>query len=181
MRGGLTVATPSDREIVMTRWFDAPRRLVWDAHTRCDLLKKWLFGPDGWELAVCEVDLTVGARYRYVWRQLTKTGDPEWCNPASPQKKEMAMGGVMREIVAPERLVQTEQFEDPWYPGEALDTMVLTEQDGRTLYTLTMLFESKEGRDIALKSGMESGMEMGFQRLDKIFAAMGAGEAAGAR
>lgn len=167
MRGSLTVATPSDREIVMTRWFDAPRRLVWDAHTRCDLLKKWLFGPDGWELAVCEVDLTVGARYRYVWRH--------------PQKKEMALSGVMREIVAPERLVQTEQFEDPWYPGEALDTMVLTEQNGRTLYTLTMLFESKKGRDIALKSGMETGMEMGFQRLDKIFAAMGAGGAGGAR
>jgi uncharacterized protein YndB with AHSA1/START domain len=167
MRNGLTVATPSDREIVMTRWFAAPRRLVWDAHTRCDLLKKWLFGPDGWELAVCEMELTVGARYRYVWRH--------------PKKKDIATGGVIRECAAPERLVTTEQFEDPWYPGEALQTMVLTEQNGRTLYTLTMRFESKEGRDIALKSGMESGMEMSFQRLDKIFAAMGAGAAGGAK
>jgi uncharacterized protein YndB with AHSA1/START domain len=167
MKTGLQVSTPSDKEILMTRVFDAPRRLVWDAHTRCDLLKKWLFGPDGWELAVCEVDLTVGGRYRYVWRH--------------PKKKEMALGGVMREIVTPERLVQTEQFEDPWYPGEALDTMVLTEQGGKTLYTLTMLFQSKEGRDIALKSGMETGMEMGFARLDKIFAAMGAGGAGDAR
>ena len=81
----------------------------------------------------------------------------------------------------PERLVTTEQFEEPWYPGEALNTMVLTEQNGKTLYTLTMRFESREGRDVALKSGMDTGMEMGFERLDKIFAAMGAGGAGGAR
>jgi len=157
----LQVTTPSDREIVVTRVFDAPRRLVFDAHTRCDLLKKWLFGPDGWELAVCEMDLQPGGRYRYVWRH--------------PKKKEMATGGVIREIVPPERLVTTEQFEEPWYPGEALNTMVLVEQGGKTTYTLTMLFESREGRDVALKSGMEQGMEMGFARLDKIFAALGAG------
>ncbi len=156
--GALQVSTPSDREIVITREFNAPRQLVWDAHTQCHLLKKWLFGPDGWELAVCEFDLQVGGRYRYVWRH--------------PQKKEMGMGGVFREIAAPERLVNTEQFEDPWYPGEALDTMMLTEENGRTKYMLTMLFASKEGRDVALKSGMETGMEMGFARLDKIFAAM---------
>ncbi len=157
----LQVTTPSDREIVVTRVFDAPRRLVFDVHTRCDLLKKWLFGPDGWELAVCEMDLQPGGRYRYVWRH--------------PKKKEMATGGVIREIVPPERLVTTEQFEEPWYPGEALNTMVLVEQGGKTTYTLTMLFESREGRDVALKSGMEQGMEMGFARLDKIFAALGAG------
>ncbi len=156
-QGKLQVSTPSDREILMTRTFSAPRQLVWDAHTKCDLLKRWLFGPDGWELAVCQMDLRVGGRYRWVWRH--------------PQKKEMATGGVFREIVAPERLVNTEQFEEPWYPGEAVNTMVLTEQAGKTLMTLTLLHESKESRDIALKSGMETGMEMGFERLDKIFAA----------
>lgn len=155
-QGKLQVSTPSDREILMTRTFSAPRQLVWDAHTKCDLLKRWLFGPDGWELAVCQMDLRVGGRYRWVWRH--------------PQKKEMATGGVFREIVAPERLVNTEQFEEPWYPGEAVNTMVLTEQAGKTLMTLTLLHETKESRDIALKSGMETGMEMGFERLDKIFA-----------
>lgn len=162
MKNRLQMATPNDREIVITRVFHAPRQLVWDAHTRCELLKKWLFGPDGWEMAVCEMEMRVGARYRYVWRH--------------PRKKEMALGGEICEIVAPERLVMTEQFEDPWYPGEALDTMVLREEGGKTTYTLTMRFESKEGRDVALKSGMDSGMEMGFERLDKIFAALSAGQ-----
>ncbi|MGH9788030.1 MAG: SRPBCC family protein [Candidatus Acidiferrales bacterium] len=154
--GALQVTTPTEREIVMTRVFDAPRRLVWDAHTRCELLKRWLFGPGDWSLAVCEVDLTVGGRYRYVWRH--------------PEKKEMGMGGVFREIVPPERLVATEKFDDSWYPGEAVNTLVLTEKGGKTTMTLALLYESRQARDVALKSGMEKGMEMGFDRLDKIFA-----------
>lgn len=160
MKSNLKVSTPNDREILMTREFHAPRQLVWDAHTKCELLKKWLFGPDGWALSVCEMDLRVGGKYRWVW--------------SHPQKKSMATGGVFREIAAPEKLVNTEQFEEPWYPGEALNTMVLTEQAGKTLLTWTLRYESKEGRDIALKSGMETGMEMGYERLDKIFASMAA-------
>lgn len=161
MTSKLQIETPSDREIVMTRVFSAPRRLVFDAHTRCDLLKRWLFGWDGWELAVCEVDLRVGGKYRYVWRH--------------PQKKEMGMGGVIREVSAPERLVTTEKFDDAWYPGESVNTMVLTEQAGKTTMLLTLLYESKQARDIAMKSGMETGMEVGFARLDKIFASQAAG------
>jgi len=154
----LRVTTPTDREIVVTRVFDAPRKLVFDAHTKCDLLKRWLFGPDGWSLAVCKVDLRVGGEYRYVWRH--------------PKKKEMGMGGVIREVVAPERLVATEKFDESWYPGESVNTLVLVEQGGKTMLTQTMLYESREARDVALESGMEEGMAMGYDRLDDIFASL---------
>jgi uncharacterized protein YndB with AHSA1/START domain len=154
----LQVTTPNDLEIHMTRVFDAPRQLVFDAHVKCELLKRWLFGPDGWELAVCEMDLRPGGKYRYVWRH--------------PKKKQMATGGIIREIVPPERLVTTEQFEDPWYPGEAVNTMTLVEKGGKTYLLQVMAFETREGRDIALKSGMDSGMEMGYARLDVIFAGL---------
>lgn len=157
MKNKLEVTTPSDREIVMTRVFDAPRLLVWDAQTKCELLKRWLFGPDGWSLAVCKMELRVGGAYRYVWRH--------------PEKREMGTGGVIRKIVPPERLVTTERFDDAWYAGEAVNTMVLIENQGKTTLTLTMLFESREARDMALKSGMEYGVALGYDRLDDIFAA----------
>jgi uncharacterized protein YndB with AHSA1/START domain len=155
--GTLQVTTPRDREIVMTRVFEAPRHLVFDAHTRPELLKRWLFGPDGWVLAVCEVDLRVGGRLRYVWRR---------------GQTQMGMSGVYREIVPPERLVATEKFDDAWYPGEAVGTMVFTEREGRTTLTYTMLYESREARDIALRSGMETGMEAGYDRLAAVLASL---------
>ncbi|HEY6546345.1 MAG TPA: SRPBCC family protein [Vicinamibacteria bacterium] len=156
----LQIATPTEREIVMTRAFDAPRRLIFDAHTKPELLKRWLFGPDGWSLAVCEMDLRPGGKYRYVWRH--------------PKKPEMGMGGIVREVVAPERLVTTERFDEAWYPGEAVNTMVLVEQGGKTTMTLTMAYESKEARDAALKSGMDKGMAEGFDRLDGVLASLAA-------
>jgi len=137
--GKLEVTTPSDREIAMTRVFDAPRRLVFDAFTRPELVRRWLLGPSGWTMPVCEIDLRVGGRYRYVWR---KPGVPD-----------MGMGGVFREIVTAERIVATESFDDTWYEGEALDTTVFDEQKGRTTVTMTMLLASKEIRDKILKSG----------------------------
>ncbi|MGH9367901.1 MAG: SRPBCC domain-containing protein, partial [Thermoanaerobaculia bacterium] len=66
--GGLKVTAPTEREIVMTRVFDAPRELVFDAHTKPELVKRWLLGPDGWSMPVCEIDLRVGGKYRYLWR-----------------------------------------------------------------------------------------------------------------
>ena len=105
------MTTPTEREIVMSRVFDAPRELVFEAWTKPELLKRWLGVRNGWELAECEVDLKVGGAYRFVWR--------------GPDGAEMGMGGVYREIVAPERLVSTEKFDDPWYEGEALDTLAL--------------------------------------------------------
>ena len=153
----LNVTLPSEREIAMTRVFHAPRRLVWEAHTKPELVQRWLLGPDGWSMPVCEMDLRVGGKYRWVWRR-DKDGT------------EMASGGVFQEIVAPERLVSTEQFEQAWYPGEGLNTLVLTEKDGKTTLTQTMLYESREIRDGVLKSGMESGVEASYDRLDEIFA-----------
>lgn len=153
----LQVTTPTDREIVMTRVFDAPRQLVFDAHTKPELVKRWLFGLDGWALAVCEIDLRVGGRYRYVWRQ-------------ERDGKEMGMGGVYREVVPPERIVSTEKFDDAWYPGEAVGTTVFLEQGGRTTLTYTMLYESREARDIALESGVD-GVATSYDRLEKLLQA----------
>jgi len=148
----LTLTTPTDREIVMTRVFNAPRHLVFEALTTPALLKQWLLGPPGWEMVVCDVDLRVGGAYRYVWRR-TSTG------------KTMAMGGVFQAIVAPERLVITERFDDPWYPGTGLSTTVLNEQNGSTTMVNTVLYESREARDTVMQSGMESGVAVSYDRL----------------
>ncbi|OLB86776.1 MAG: ATPase [Acidobacteria bacterium] len=153
--GNLKLTTRGDREIVITRVFDAPRKLVFDAFTKPELVKQWLLGPDGWSMPVCEIDLKVGGKYRYVWRR-DKDGT------------EMGMGGGYREIVAPERVVATEKFDQSWYPGEAVGTFVLVEQGGRTTLTQTILYESREARDGVLKSGMEKGVVASYDRLAKL-------------
>ena len=154
----LQVTTPSEREIAMTRAFDAPRRLVFDAWTKPELLKRWLGVRGGWSMVVCEVDLKVGGTYRFVWR--------------GPDGKDMGMGGVYREIVPPERLVATETFDDPWYPGEALDTTVLVEQGGKTTVTTTVLYASQEVRDGVLKSPMERGVAESYDKLAELLASL---------
>ena len=153
--GNLKLTTHGDREIVITRAFDAPRKLVFDAFTKPELVKRWLLGPDGWSMPVCEIDLKVGGKYRYVW-QRDKDGT------------EMGMGGVYREIVAPERLVATEKFDRSWYPGEAVGTFVLAEQGGKTTLTQTILYESREARDAVLKSQMEKGVVASYDRFAKL-------------
>jgi len=156
--GTLQVITPSEREIVMSRVFDAPRSLVFDAWTKPELLERWLGVRGGWSMVVCEVDLRVGGAYRFVWR--------------GPDGAEMGMGGVYREIVSPERLVATESFDDPWYPGEALDTTVLLEDGGRTTATTTVLYESKEIRDAVLESGMARGVAESYDVLAEYLASI---------
>ena len=151
----LQITTPSEREIAMIRVFDAPRTLVFDAHTKPELVKRWMLGPPGWSMPVCEIDLRVGGTYRYVWRH-DRDGTT------------MGMGGVYREIQAPERLVATEKFDESWYPGEAVDTIVLVEQGGKTTLTQTMRYESQETRDAVLKSPMEQGVAAGYDRLDSL-------------
>lgn len=150
----LQVTTPSDREIAMTRVFDAPRSLVFDAFTKPELLKRWLGFRGGWTFAVCEVDLKVGGKYRYVWR--------------GPKGQEMGMGGVFREIARPERIVCTEKFDDPWYEGEAIDTMTFVERNGKTTTTTTVLYASKKVRDAVLKSPMDKGVAEGYDNLDEV-------------
>jgi uncharacterized protein YndB with AHSA1/START domain len=161
--GALKVATPTDREIVFTRVFDAPRHLVFDAMTKPELLKRWLFGPPGWSFVVCEVDLRVGGAYRYVWR--------------GPDGAQMGMGGVHREVVVPERIVCTQLFDEDWTGGEAVGTLVLAERDGRTTMTNTILYSSREARDAVLKTPMEQGMAMGYDRLDELLASAPTGGA----
>jgi uncharacterized protein YndB with AHSA1/START domain len=151
--GTLKVTLPTDREIVLTRVFDAPRRIIFDAWTKPELLKRW-FGPRRWSLVVCEVDPKVGGKWRFVLR--------------GPDGKEMAMGGVYRELVPPERDVHTESFDD--YPGESLVTGVLTEHDGKTTMTATILYPSREVRDAVIKSGIEHGAAETYDKLAEMLA-----------
>ena len=158
--GNFKLTTRGDREIVMTRDFNAPRRLVFDAFTKPELVKQWLLGPPGWSMPVCEIDLKVGGAYRYVWRQ-------------DSDGAEMGMGGVFREIVPQERVVCTEVFDEAWYPGEALNTLLLSELGGKTTMTTTLLYQSREARDAVLKSGMEKGVAASYNRLAELFASRG--------
>lgn len=156
--GKLDADTPSDRELRFRRQFDAPAQLVFDAHTKPDLLKRWMLGPDGWIMAVCEVDLRVGGGYRIVWRHEVK-GD------------EMGLSGTYREIEAPRRLVNTELFDVDWTGGETLCTLLLDDVEGRTDMTLLILYPSEAARDGALQTGMMDGMEAGYVRLDQLVVA----------
>jgi uncharacterized protein YndB with AHSA1/START domain len=157
----LKITAPGERELVVTRTFDAPRRLVFDAWTRPELLRRWLSGPPQWSWVTCEVDLRVGGSYRFVWRN-------------DENGMQMGMGGVYREIAAPERLVATEKFDISWYPGEALGTIVLTEKQGVTTLTQTLLYESRAARDAVLQSPMEQGLAAGYDRLAEVLASIGA-------
>jgi uncharacterized protein YndB with AHSA1/START domain len=156
--GKLEITTPSDREIAMTRTFDAPRRLVFDAFTKPELIRRWLGVRAGWTMPVCEVDLRVGGKYRYVWR--------------GPKGNDMGMGGVFREIVAPERIVATEKFDDSWYAGEAVDTTVFVEKGGRTTVTMTVRYESKEARDGVLAGPMATGVGESYDKLAEYLASV---------
>jgi uncharacterized protein YndB with AHSA1/START domain len=156
--GKLEISTPSEREIAFTRIFNAPRQLVFDAWTKPELLKRWLYGPNGWSLATCEVDLRVGGRYRYVWHHTNGN--------------EMGMGGIYKEVMPPERLVNTQLFDQDWTGGEAVGTLVLTEKDGKTTTVNTVLYVSKQARDGALSTPMADGMEMGYVRMEDILAAL---------
>jgi uncharacterized protein YndB with AHSA1/START domain len=111
-------------------------------------------------MPVCEIDLRVGGTYRYVWRR-------------DSDGSEMGLGGVYREIVPQERIVSTEVFDKAWYPGEAVGTLVLTEQNGITTITQTVLYQSREARDGVLKSPMESGVAASYDRLAALVASLG--------
>ena len=149
----LNVTTPSDREIAMTRTFDAPRTRVFECFTVPALVRRWLLGPDGWTMPVCEIDFRVGGAWRYVWR--------------NADGREMSMSGEYREIAPPSRIVHVERF----MGGEAIVTTLFAEHAGKTMSTMTMLFASAQARDGALKSGMERGVEASYRRLEGILSA----------
>jgi uncharacterized protein YndB with AHSA1/START domain len=148
--GETTLTTPSDRELVVIRAFDAPRELVWETWTSPEHVPNWLLGPEGWTMPVCEIDLRPGGAWHFVWRRDDGT--------------EMEMRGEYREVVPPERLVNTEAWGGDW--PETLNTVVFDEDDGRTTVTVTTLYPSQEAREAAVATGMETGMNRSFDLLD---------------
>ncbi len=154
--GTLKVTTPTDREIVITRVFSAPRRMVWDALSKPDMIKRWLFGPPGWTMTVCDDDARVGGTFHWAW--------------SGPNGEQLAMRGVYREVTPPERIVRTESFEFGCAPqsGEQVCTLTLSEQGASTLLKLVVAYPSKEARDGALASGMDQGMRAGYDRLEEL-------------
>ena len=162
----LEVTLPNDREVRVVRSFDAPRELVWDAHTKPELLQKWSLGPDGWSMPVCEMDVRVGGAYRWRWR-------------SDADGKEFGFHGTFIEVSRPAKLAHEEHF-DPGDVGGPMSTEPaiirneLAEKNGVTTMVVTMVFPSKEARDGAVGSGMTDGMEKGYARLDGVFAAKAA-------
>ena len=155
MTSTLEVTLPSDQEVMVTRDFNGPRQLIWDAHTKPELVKRWMLGTDGWSMPVCDIDLRVGGGYRWRWRN-------------DADGKEFGFHGEYKEIAAPGRLVYTERFEgsDEWAMGDSLSTLTLTEKNGRTKLTYLMKYPSKEIRDQAVGTGMTDGMATSYDRLE---------------
>ena len=158
MTSKLTVTAPAGVPFIdSVREFDAPRELVFRAWSQPDLLVRWL-GPRRLRMTIDRWESNRdGGAYRYVW--------------SGPGEFRLGLRGVYREIEPPVRLVYTEAFEESWYAGEALNTVTMSEQAGVTTVTMTSLFESQEGRDMALRSGMEKGVAAGYDALDAILAA----------
>jgi uncharacterized protein YndB with AHSA1/START domain len=149
--GTLKVTLPTDREVVLTRVFNAPRQLVFDAFSQPELLKRW-FGPRGFSLITCEVDLKVGGGFRFVLR--------------GPDGRDMGMRGVYRELAPPDRSVHMESFDD--FPGSSQVTTTFVEKDGKTTMTATVLCESKQIRDAVIQSGMEHGAAESYDKLAEL-------------
>lgn len=156
------VSTPSDREVKVTRAFKAPRALVFRAYSEPELVQRWMLGPPGWTMPVCEMDLRVGGTFRWRWR-------------SDDGQQEFGFHGVFREVDAGRKVVHTEVY-DPGTTGagmgggEALVTVTFDEGKGVTTVTTVIDFGSKEARDAAVSTGMTDGMEQSYQSLDRILA-----------
>lgn len=157
------VVLPSDREVRVTRTFNAPRQLVWDAHTRPELVRKWQ-GYDGWEMPVCDMDVRVGGKYRWRWRSLA-------------DGNQFGFFGTFMEVDGPSKLVH-EQYYDPGDGDFAMPagdpcivSVELDERNGVTTLACNLTFASREARDAALSTGMADGMEHSYTRLDDMFEA----------
>ena len=156
------VTLPSDQEVKVTRAFKASRALVYRTYSEPALVRRWMLGPPGWTMPVCEMDLRVGGAYRWRWR--SDDGD-----------KEFGFHGVFREIEAGKKFVHTQTF-DPGnlgqesQGGEAIVTLTFAEANGVTTVTTVIDFGSKEVRDATLATGMTDGMELSYQGLERLFA-----------
>lgn len=152
----LSIETKGECELEMRRDFAAPRSLVFRAFTEPDLLRRWLGVFRGWSLETCQVDLRVGGGIRYEWKHV--------------DGRSMGMRSEIRELIVPERIVSTEVFDEPWYPGEAVGTLILTQKGSVTTMVNTIRYASKEARDGVLKSGMDQGLSVGYDQLDTVLA-----------
>ena len=158
MRGALSIEPVGERELRFTRTFDAPRALVWRTLTEPVLLKRWLGVFADWTMPVCEFDARVGGKYRFEWQ--------------STAGARMGLGGEIKECVPPERLVATELFDDPWYPGGAVTTQVLSEHHGKTTLTLTVTYASKEARDSVAAGPASEGLAANYETLNALVITM---------
>lgn len=141
-----------DRGIVITRVFDSLREHVFDAFTRPELMQRWLIGPPGGSMSKCEVDFRIGGSFRLGWK--------------NAKGVEIIMGGIYQEINRPEKIVYTEKLFDSWYPGETIQTINLTEKNGKTIFRCLILYETQQAREIVLNSSFEFGVISNFNRLD---------------
>jgi uncharacterized protein YndB with AHSA1/START domain len=157
------VSLASEKEVQVVRSFKAPRALVYRAYTEPALVRRWMLGPPGWSMPVCEMDVRVGGRYRWRWRN-------------DADGSEFGFFGTFREV-EPARLSHSETY-DPGtvgegMPGESLVTTTFGEEGGVTTVTTRIAFASKEARDAAVATGMTDGMEMSYQLLDRVLEAPG--------
>jgi uncharacterized protein YndB with AHSA1/START domain len=156
---GLRLSTPRDTTIVLTRTFNAPRRLVWQAFFEPANMRRWMLPPPGWTTTVCECDARAAGALRIVWK--SAEADPA-----------MSLHGVFTDAAAPERAVHTETMllgsGEPI--GSQVETHEFAEKGGVTAMRITQVYASKEARDGALASGMDQGMEACYKQLDAVLA-----------
>lgn len=159
MKSQLEISTPTDTTIVLTRSFDAPLRLVWQAMFTPDKMRRWMLPPPGWTLTVCECEARVGGKLNLAWKD-------DNVDPA------MTLQGVFTEVITHERIVHTETM--ALGTGQVVGSLVekheFTERDGVTTMRITQTYESKEARDGAIASGMDQGMEACYQQLESLVA-----------
>lgn len=157
------VSTPSDREVLVKRSFDAPAHLVWQAYTEPALMRRWLTAMPGWTMPICEMTTKVGEKYHWGWRN-------------EEQNQEFGFTGEILEAVLHSRLKHTQHF-DAGNLGESMGgepsiiTVTFSEKDGITQVTTSIRYASKADRDAAMSTGMTDGMEMSYQALEGVLAA----------
>ena len=154
---GLQISTPTDSTIVLTRTFNAPRRLVWEATFTPDKMRRWMLPPPGWTMTVCECDARVGGALTVAWKS-------DEADPA------MTLRGVFTEVVEQERVVHTEMMVlgSGETIGKLVETHEFAEKDNVTTMRITQVYDSKEARDGAMGSGMDEGMEACYERLEAL-------------
>lgn len=154
----LRVSFPSETEVLVERTFAAPKPLLWDAITRCEHLRKWMYGFEGWSLPICEMDLRPGGKIRWGWEK-------------GQSGEKMEITGEYKEVSPPDRFAYRESWGDPW--PDSINIFELEEVEGGTKLNLTMQFPSKAARDSAVETGMNDGLSMSYDRLDNLLASLG--------